>query len=90
MCIRCCALKTEAEADGASAGGGGLVPLSYLTRGLEVRSDVVAGHRAAEHARTLAARKLLLVLDLDHTLLNSARACDVRPQPASGGGGRAV
>lgn len=43
-----------------------------------MRSDVVAQLRSDELRRVLAQRKLLLVLDLDHTLLNSARAQDVR------------
>lgn len=33
---------------------------------------------AAESARLRAAKKLVLVLDLDHTLLNSVRITDVR------------
>jgi len=52
--------------------------LRYLSAGLEVREEVVNQLRNDELRRVLAQRKLLLILDLDHTLLNSARITDVR------------
>ena len=39
---------------------------------------MVSQLRSDELRRVLAQRKLLLILDLDHTLLNSARTTDVR------------
>jgi hypothetical protein len=56
---------------------------SYLSAGLEVRAEVVSQLRSDELRRVLAQRKLLLILDLDHTLLNSARSTDVREAPLS-------
>jgi hypothetical protein len=38
--------------------------------------------RADEQRRVLGSRKLFLILDLDHTLLNSARAQEVRAPAA--------
>ncbi len=43
---------------------------------------MVAKLRSDELRRVLAQRKLLLILDLDHTLLNSARVQDVRARAA--------
>ncbi len=45
----------------------------YISKGFEVSSVEAARLRAANLRRVLSARKLLLVLDLDHTLLNSCR-----------------
>ena len=51
----------------------------YISEGLELREEELTRLRADEQRRVLASRKLFLLLDLDHTLLNSARASDVRP-----------
>jgi RNA polymerase II C-terminal domain phosphatase-like 3/4 len=50
---------------------------SYIDVGLEVSAAEALRLRADEQRRVLSARKLFLVLDLDHTLLNSARAVDL-------------
>ena len=102
MCIRCCAQKPDGpEAEGAvqlacaparaprRPPPASLVPCaSYISRGLEVSGEEAARLRGDETRRTRAGRKLLLVLDLDHTLLNSARAQDVRGAEALRGVGR--
>lgn len=70
LCIRCGGLRPEGE-EGAG------VALRYIHAGLEVSQREAARLRrgAAEHAA--AQRKLTLVLDLDHTLLNSTRFVDL-------------
>ncbi|KFM26529.1 RNA polymerase II C-terminal domain phosphatase-like 4 [Auxenochlorella protothecoides] len=70
LCIRCGGLRPEGE-EGAG------VALRYIHAGLEVSQREAARLRrgAAEHAA--AQRKLTLVLDLDHTLLNSTRFIDL-------------
>ena len=50
----------------------------YISEGLELREEELSRLRADEQRRVLASRKLFLILDLDHTLLNSARASEVR------------
>lgn len=37
-------------------------------------------HRQRELKRVIASRRLLLVLDLDHTLLNSTREIELSPE----------
>ncbi|KAI7844187.1 hypothetical protein COHA_002322 [Chlorella ohadii] len=72
ICIRCGALKDEAEEQG--------VALSYIHRGLEVSKHEAERVRQGTADRLLAGRKLLLILDLDHTLLNSTRFIEVPPE----------
>lgn len=51
----------------------GLVQFSYGTyEGVQLSHSEVAKLKAEERASLIASRKLVLVLDLDHTLLNSA------------------
>ena len=50
----------------------------YIHQGLTISHGEAARLRADGLARVLAARRLLLVLDLDHTLLNSTRLSEVR------------
>jgi hypothetical protein len=50
----------------------------YISEGLELRESEVTRLRADEQRRVLGSRKLFLILDLDHTLLNSARAQEAR------------
>lgn len=72
ICIRCGAFKDEAEEQG--------VALSYIHRGLEVSKHEAERLRQGTADRLLASRKLLLILDLDHTLLNSTRFAEVSPE----------
>ncbi|EFN54779.1 hypothetical protein CHLNCDRAFT_134722 [Chlorella variabilis] len=74
ICIRCGALKGEAEEQG--------VALTYIHRGLVVSKHEAERVRQGTADRLLAHRKLLLILDLDHTLLNSTRFTEVPPQGA--------
>jgi RNA polymerase II C-terminal domain phosphatase-like 3/4 len=57
ICIRCGALKDEAEEQG--------VALSYIHRGLEVSKHEAERVRQGTADRLLAGRKLLLILDLE-------------------------
>ena len=50
----------------------------YIHQGLTVSHSEAERLRADGLARVLAARRLLLVLDLDHTLLNSVRLSEVQ------------
>jgi RNA polymerase II C-terminal domain phosphatase-like 3/4 len=82
LCIRCGALRPEGGAEpapGIAGVGSGSVALKYIHHGLEVSGDEAARLRAGTAQRALASRRLLLVLDLDHTLLNSSRASDLSP-----------
>lgn len=72
ICIRCGALRDEAEERG--------VALSYIHRGLEVSKHEAERLRQGTADRLLANRRLLLILDLDHTLLNSTRLTEVSPE----------
>ncbi|PSC72296.1 RNA polymerase II C-terminal domain phosphatase-like 4 [Micractinium conductrix] len=72
ICIRCGALRDEAEEKG--------VALSYIHRGLEVSKHEAERLRQGTAERLLAQKKLLLILDLDHTLLNSTRFSEIPPE----------
>ena len=50
----------------------------YVHQGLTISHGEAARLRADGLARVLAAKRLLLVLDLDHTLLNSTRLSEAR------------
>ena len=50
----------------------------YIHQGLQISQDEATRLRRENLGRVLAARRLLLVLDLDHTLLNSTRLHEVR------------
>ncbi|KAH7621996.1 hypothetical protein Ndes2526B_g02821 [Nannochloris sp. 'desiccata'] len=51
--------------------------LKYIHHGLEVSRDEAERLRAETVQRALASRRLLLILDLDHTLLHSSRFSDL-------------
>lgn len=86
ICIRCGALKegstTGPAATAAVPAALHSVALSYIHAGLEVSASEAARLAADTAARLAADRRLLLVLDLDHTLLNSTRFQDL---PSEGG-----
>lgn len=60
-------------------GGGGVTRIKHMhaSAHLELSSDEAERLRQQDVARLLAARRLVLILDLDHTLLNSVRLMDV-------------
>eukprot|EP00803_Ostreobium_quekettii_P008034 evm.model.scf_1145EXC.6 EVM.evm.TU.scf_1145EXC.6 scf_1145EXC:29722-31548(-) len=71
LCIRCGCQRSDGD------GGGGSVPLRYFHRGLEL-SRAEADRMAQDKLALLDQdRKLNLVLDLDHTLLNTVVVADV-------------
>ncbi|CAN6439786.1 unnamed protein product [Victoria cruziana] len=70
MCIRCGQLE-DAETS---------VPFDYIHKDLKLGTEEVSRLRNADIKNLLSRRKLYLILDLDHTLLNSARVADVSPQ----------
>ncbi|CAI5524484.1 unnamed protein product [Closterium sp. Naga37s-1] len=63
----------------AAADVAGGVALKYIHHALEVSAEEAARMVGEERARMERRRRLYLVLDLDHTLLNSARDIDVPP-----------
>ena len=52
--------------------------MRYIHAGLELSNDELEKAKREEKQRVLLSGKLLLVLDLDHTLLNSARFAELR------------
>lgn len=72
LCIRCGLLKPSDEVNDERN-----VALRYIHAGLEVSSLEAERIRSNELEKILSKRKLYLVLDLDHTLLNSARFVEV-------------
>ncbi|XP_069142987.1 RNA polymerase II C-terminal domain phosphatase-like 4 isoform X4 [Solanum lycopersicum] len=67
MCIRC-GQKVEDESG---------VAFGYIHKNLRLADDEVARLREKDLKNLLRHRKLILVLDLDHTLLNSTRLADI-------------
>ncbi|XP_059667635.1 RNA polymerase II C-terminal domain phosphatase-like 4 isoform X2 [Cornus florida] len=70
MCIRC----------GKKMDDGSGVPLGYIHKDLRLTEDEIARLRNKDFKNLLCHKKLYLVLDLDHTLLNSTRFLDVTPE----------
>ena len=83
LCIRCGALRS------GDANGEPNIALRYLHQGLELSAEEAERVRRSTSARALADRRLVLVLDLDHTLLNSTRYIDLTPDGARAAGGGA-
>ena len=73
--------KPSSRAASGVGGVGGGVPKStsmrYIHEGLELSNDELEKAKLEEKQRVLLSGKLLLVLDLDHTLLNSARFAEL-------------
>lgn len=80
LCIRCGALRS------GDANGEPNIALRYLHQGLELSAEEAERVRRSTSAQVLADRRLVLVLDLDHTLLNSTRYIDLTPEGALAGG----
>ena len=83
ICVRC-GMRREKPSSRAASGVGGVgggVPKStsmrYIHEGLELSNDELEKAKLEEKQRVLLSGKLLLVLDLDHTLLNSARFAEL-------------
>lgn len=67
----------EAPGGGGAPGARGRTGLSYLHGALEVRAEYAERLRSSDLERVLRERRLRLVLDLDHTVLNSALFTDL-------------
>ncbi|KAG0491359.1 hypothetical protein HPP92_004757 [Vanilla planifolia] len=67
MCVRCA--EPEEENESALAFG-------YIHKGLKLGSREIDRLREADLKNLLREKKLILILDLDHTLLNSTRLVD--------------
>eukprot|EP00252_Welwitschia_mirabilis_P012261 TRINITY_DN2723_c0_g2_i1.p1 TRINITY_DN2723_c0_g2~~TRINITY_DN2723_c0_g2_i1.p1 ORF type:complete len:519 (-),score=110.99 TRINITY_DN2723_c0_g2_i1:215-1771(-) len=78
VCIRCGKMKSDSEDNEQSA-----VPLRYIHKDFELSDSEIARLREDDLKKSLPNQKLYLVLDLDHTLLNSARFIDVSPEEES-------
>ncbi|KAG9156622.1 hypothetical protein Leryth_006602 [Lithospermum erythrorhizon] len=70
MCIRC-GQKVDNESS---------VKVSYIHKSLRLASDEIARLQDKDLKNLLSNKKLILVLDLDHTLLNSTRFADITPE----------
>ena len=76
MCIRCGQLQTQESREQLKAEGQPL-SLKHLHKDLEMNKEYVRELKASENARLIAQKKLSLVFDLDHTLLNSSQLKDI-------------
>ena len=74
ICIRCGASKSQSTDEDAG------VALRYIHHGLEISQTEADRLRKGTADRVIAAKRLLLILDLDHTLLNSTRFVEVTPE----------
>ncbi len=87
LCIRCGKLKPDATLSNAEfarerqAAKGGReqrsISLRYLHSDLEINKEYVRELKEREAERLIAQKKLSLVFDLDHTLLNSSSLKDI-------------
>eukprot|EP00775_Hariotina_reticulata_P004483 gene4483-4737_t len=73
MCIRCGAVRSSDEVDV----GGVSSKASATDAHSRVSAEEAVRVAAGSQARLLASRRLILVLDLDHTLLNTVRDSDL-------------
>jgi RNA polymerase II C-terminal domain phosphatase-like 3/4 len=85
ICIRCGAPKADLFPSSTSTlpdqhpNFHSTVALTYIHHGLEISHAEAERLRRGTSEHVLANRKLLLILDLDHTLLNSTRLIEVPP-----------
>ncbi|KAI4335561.1 hypothetical protein L6164_014197 [Bauhinia variegata] len=70
MCIRC-GERLDVESG---------VTFGYIHKGLRLNNDEITRLRNTDMKNLLHYRKLYLVLDLDHTLLNSTQLMDLAPE----------
>ena len=81
VCVACGKRRERGErGDGAQ---GASTAMRYIHEGLEMSSAELDRAKAEEKTRVLNSGKLLVVLDLDHTLLNSARFSELSQEPVS-------
>lgn len=75
ICIRCGKKKEKGDGDAGGTRGGdsGNTAVRYIHQGLEMSNAELEKAKREEKRRILLSGRLVLVLDLDHTLLNSAR-----------------
>ncbi|KAL5547488.1 hypothetical protein UlMin_002719 [Ulmus minor] len=66
-----CGQRVEEEESG--------VTFAYIHKGLRLHNDEIVRLRSTDMKKLLRDKKLYLVLDLDHTLLNSTRIIDMTP-----------
>ncbi|CAM6087114.1 unnamed protein product [Calypogeia fissa] len=76
VCIRCGENRQVSNSEPEPAA----VSLRYIHEGLEVSETEAARMRRDELKHVMHKQKLYLVLDLDHTMLNSARFIEVLPE----------
>eukprot|EP00898_Chlorokybus_atmophyticus_P005334 jgi/Chlat1/5801/Chrsp4S06276 len=80
VCIRCGvdrSTEVDPETDDGGAAANWGVNLHYVHPGLELSEHEAERLRKLEVTTVLKSKRLLLILDLDHTLLNSARHIDL-------------
>lgn len=92
ICIRCGATKQELSENGSRNASSSMaeppsgmpspppLALNYIHHKLEVSQDEAARLRRDTVEGALAKHRLLLILDLDHTLLHSTRTADLSPE----------
>ncbi|XP_057873270.2 RNA polymerase II C-terminal domain phosphatase-like 4 isoform X2 [Cryptomeria japonica] len=78
VCIRCGVMKPNSDSDDQTG-----VALKYIHKDFELTDREVARLRNNDLKKLLPRKKLYLVLDLDHTLLNSARFVEVPHEEAA-------
>eukprot|EP01018_Ginkgo_biloba_P006681 Gb_03795 [translate_table: standard] len=78
VCIRCGQMKPPSELNDQTG-----VAFRYIHKDLELTDLEVARLREDDLKKLLPKQKLYLVLDLDHTLLNSSRFVEVSPEEES-------
>lgn len=75
VCIRCGMMKQNSESNDQTG-----VALKYIHKDFELADTEIERLRESDLKKLLPRQKLYLVLDLDHTLLNSARFIDILPE----------
>ncbi|KAF5199651.1 Rna polymerase ii c-terminal domain phosphatase-like, partial [Thalictrum thalictroides] len=70
MCVRCAQYVKDESA----------VAFGYIHKDLKIGNEEMARLRGSDLKNLLRNKKLYLVLDLDHTLLNSTRLLDISPE----------
>ncbi|WOK92424.1 RNA polymerase II C-terminal domain phosphatase-like 4 [Canna indica] len=71
LCMRCGKLEEDDESG---------VALAYIHKDLRLGTREMERLRGVDQKKSLHAKKLILILDLDHTLLNSTRLADICPE----------
>ncbi|XP_062231291.1 RNA polymerase II C-terminal domain phosphatase-like 4 isoform X2 [Phragmites australis] len=71
LCFRCGKPQAEEDVSGVAFG--------YIHKGLRLGTSEIDRLRGADLKNLLHERKLVLILDLDHTLINSTKLHDISP-----------